>query len=240
MNHHTSDELVYGGLMKKIFAPLLLMSVMGMALVGCGSDDDDSSSSQVQQQDEQVQGTYQATFIPVNSVAANINATADINVNGDDVQINMTVTSASEGQHLQYVATGTECPTSSADTNRDGFVDAVEAQAVVGQILVPLDTNTNTQAGGANDYPSGADYNYTEDSSLAQMVTDLTAPDANTNDSVVKLPAGTTLQFAGQVIMIHGIPADTILPRSVAAFNGLTPAQSLPIACGVLNRTDGL
>ncbi|WPU63697.1 hypothetical protein [Peredibacter starrii] len=229
--------------MKKILtkkmAPLLLVSVMGVALVGCGSDDDDSSSTPQQQQDEQVQGTYQGTFSPVNSVASDIGGTADINVNGDDVQINMAITGAPEGQHIQYIATGTACPTSAADTNRDGFVDAAEAQAVAGQILVPLDGDIDSQAEGRNEYPSGANYNYDEDSSLAEMVTDLTATDADPNDSVVKLPAGTTLQFGGQVIMIHGIPADTVLPRTVAGVDDLTPAQSLPIACAVIERTTG-
>lgn len=141
--------------------------------------------------------------------------------------------------HPQHIHVGTTCPTAANDTNGDGWIDGPEAGAVHGAAILPFDSDINGQEAGAGDYPNSTDtglYAYREQGSYSQILADLTAPDTNTSDALVKLEAGSLLGLEGRVVEIHGVPESVELPATVAALPGLTPHQSLPIACGVLQR----
>ena len=217
--------------------------VMGVCMLtfvaACGSDDDSSSSSTPPQQEESQEGQYAVTFSPLNpTVGGTIAGNGNFVISSDIFGANLNVTGARTGTHLQHVYAGRACPTPASDTNGDGFVDFVEANAILGGILIPLDSDLSTQAAGGS-FPSGANYVYAETASLSQMLGDLTAVDDNPTDALVKLAPGESLNLEGRVIQIHGVPASTNLPTTVQGAGGATPADVLPIACGVIVRVDG-
>jgi hypothetical protein len=142
-------------------------------------------------------------------------------------------TGATATSHPQFIYTGSRCPTTSDDTNGDGYVDVVEAMAASGQMLVPLDSDLTAQDAGGT-FPSGANYSYDESASYAAMLADLQLPDANTNDTIVKLGANEDLNVGKRVVIIHGVPSSTTLPPTVQGISSLSPQQTLPIACAVL------
>ncbi len=215
------------------FAAVLLGATM-LTLVSCG--DDDNNSTTPQQQQTVVDGTYRAVLVPVNgSVVANVSGTATLTIDGDNVKAEVNMANGSGGTHHQHIHTGSACPTATADTNADGVIDGVEAAATTGQILIPLDSEIAAQALG-NNFPSGASYSYTESASYSLMLADLRLPDLNPNDSTTKLGSGDELLAEGKVVEIHGVPAGTSLPATAAGMDGMSAAESLPIACGVLVR----
>lgn len=145
--------------------------------------------------------------------------------------------------HVQHIHSLSACPTMARDVNADGFLDVVEGVPDYGPILIPLDGDLNSQAGGTATNPmanrSGV-YSYSETASLARMLADLQAPDVDTTDVVIKLQPGEDLNLAGKHFVVHGVPASTNLPDSVASIHGLPGEATLPIACGTITRvTDG-
>jgi hypothetical protein len=223
----------------KAMTPLLVGTCMLTLAVSCGNDDD-SSSGIGQQQQQEDQGIYRARLTPLNTASSgNPSGNATITILGDEVLANVIMEGVSPGKHLQHVHLAGTCPTETQDANGDGLVDVVEAVSAAGPILIPLDGNIEAQNSGSNGYPSaGSDgrYVWTKRGSLARLIADLRAEDTNTEDSLVKLPEGQELNLAGRVVVIHGVSANSNLPETVQTINGLPAYETLPIACGVLER----
>lgn len=171
----------------------------------------------------------------MNSFAA-VGGTVSLTRDADTFEASVDVTEATSATHMQHVHAGSRCPTAADDTNGDGYVDAVEASAVSGGVLIPLDSDLRTQTAGGV-YPSGSNYSYNESTSFALMLADLQLPDTDTTDSAVKLAAGEELNLGSRVVAIHGVPSSTTLPPTVQGVDGMSPQQSLPIACAVLTRS---
>jgi len=123
-----------------------------------------------------------------------------------------------------------------ADANGDGFLDVVEGVPTYGPILIPLDGDLSSQDAGGSDFPSGASYNYEQETSYAAMLGDLKLPDPNTEDAVTKLNASDLLQLEGRHVVIHGVMESADLPDTVATIADLPNHVTLPIACGVIQR----
>lgn len=218
--------------------------VMGaclLTLVACGSDDDNDSNIQVQEQVQEEEGTYQVTLSPLNTnVAPTTSGTGNITIMGDEVKMDMAVSgSPAFTKHMQYIYTGTSCPTAASDTNADGYVDAIEASAQVGSMLIPLDGSIETQTSGMNSFPiasASGDYSWSESASLTLMMADLMAPDLDTADMLAKLNGG-ALNLTGRVVVIHGVTANTSIPATVQTAGTMPANSTLPIACGVITRT---
>lgn len=188
---------------------------------------------------EDVERSYSVTLTEVNpQVAPGVLGNGDLVLTGDNFTATLDLTGAPGGVHRQGITVGAACPTIKDDANADGYVDGVEAQVSSGKTLIPLDGDLTSQAAGENEYPSD-NYNYSESTPFSTMLADLVAPDTNPNDSVVKLSAAEELTLQGKVVVVWGVAPDTVVPATVAGVDQLTPQQSLPIACGVIERVNG-
>ncbi len=216
--------------------PLVLGTCL-LTLAACGSDDDDDGGgAPAPQQEERQAGNFRAILSPVNAnVSGLISGNADITLEGDTFEVRTNLNSAPNAPHSQHIHIGTACPEPTADTNGDGFVDAREAEAATGKIIIPLDNDLRAQTAGG-DFPSGATYSYSESTSFLAMLADLKLPDDDATDSMIKLGLSDELDLEGKVVEIHGVPSSVTLPATVQSIDGKDPHETLPIACGVITR----
>jgi hypothetical protein len=155
--------------------------------------------------------------------------------------------------HEMHIHQGTACANISADVNGDGFVDAVEAEAISGPPIIPLSLSgdiapATPQASASMIFPIAAadgSLNYINGGSSA-FLSSLPAPgSASSQAGVAATPnisptatgsAGSAnLALSGRVVEIHGVSPTTLLPNTVASdVSGMTPQQTLGVACGVL------
>ena len=113
--------------------------------------------------------------------------------------------------------------------------------AQYGPIIVPLDGDLLTQAGGIEGYPTAdqaGSYFYSQTANLEDMLNDLRAEDENPDDPIVKLGEGEELDLEGKHVIIHGVPESVELPDTAASVLGLPANATLPIACGIIERED--
>ena len=206
---------------------LLLPAVAGV-LVMAACDDDDPVAPTTE--------TATATLSSMNSESAT--GTAMFSLTGDQFIARVQVANAdSTIVHAQHVHASGVCPPAAADTNSDGFIDVLEGLPFYGAILIPLDGDIATQSAGATSFPmadADGDYLYADTVSFAAMLSDLTAADPDPSDPIVKLSTS-NLNLDSRTVVIHGVSDTTTLPATVATIAGLTPQQSLPIACGTID-----
>jgi hypothetical protein len=227
--------------MKINLTPLLLGASL-LAAVSCGSNNDDNDNSAQQQQDQEDSGTYAVTLRTINPGKDGNNATGvgSISISGNQISVKVAM-AATPGNtfHMQSISGGGSCPGSSEDTNNDGFIDMIEGTASYGGILIPLDGNLDTQAAGANGFPSANNlgiYSYNGSGNFTNLVEDLRQPDADETDQLIKLGASENLNLAGKQLVVYGVSNNANLPATVAAMSGSTAKASLPIACGQITR----
>jgi hypothetical protein len=203
------------------------------------------SQSQLQTTTREV---YLAQLNPANGAAAN--GSALIVVDGNQAGIFIQAQGLAPGvSHEQHIHLGTACATSSADTNQDGYVDAVEATVVTGPPALPLAFIPGQD--GSSSYPVAAQdgtVNYIASLSLSAAKSLLStaaaaapAPSPSTSESAAPSPEsspGTSAQLGleGKVIEIHGTDPNTALPATVQGIDGKSAAATLPQACGQLQR----
>jgi hypothetical protein len=143
--------------------------------------------------------------------------------------------------HMQGVYSGSRCPTNKDDTNDDGFIDIMEAQKVLGKLLIPLDSDPGTQSGGARFYPLGdlsGSYHYERVVSFQRLFNDLKSEDRDPEDHIRKLAPDEPFILEGRPILVQGILETTDLPDTIASFGRWRPFQTLPIACGIFRKVD--
>lgn len=224
----------------KIISTLLLGTCL-LTLASCGSDDDGSSAVVRQEQEQDDQGFYRAVLRPLNSsVGGETSGTVEIRIEGDNMTVDSNVAGAPAGvKHLQNITTAGTCPSASADLNADTFVDVAELLPSTGPILIPLDSDLSEQLDGLDFGPIAngeGTYVYRRSTTLSRIMADLTAPDPDPVDPIVKLLPGENLNLDGRVVIIHGVDSSSNLPDSVVSAGDLTSEQTLPIACGELVR----
>ncbi|WP_408095446.1 hypothetical protein ACJVC5_10420 [Peredibacter sp. HCB2-198] len=213
---------------KKLFTlfilSLSLMSACGGS--GGGGSNGKSSSGQAAISELRAQGSYRAILRPFNNHLSGFlpSGFAEISIVGDNVSFKTMLDDDARVIHMQSVHTGTRCPNANDDTNGDSYVDINEAHAVVGKVLIPLDSDLNNHAKGAGFYPMGGGYTYVEAASLKNL------------ESVIKAQTGEKLNLAGRVVLIHGVDASTMLPPTFGTIEGMPQVASAPIACGVIFR----
>ncbi len=211
---------------------LLLPAVAGvLVMAACDDDDDPVSPPPTDTAD-----TVSATLTSLNSSSAA--GTARFILNGDVLTAEVNATGLDTGTVIrQFVVTGGACPTTAADTNADTFIDALEAIAVTGNVLVPLDADVSSQAGGAGTFPTsdatGA-FTYGDTVSFTSFMDDLTATDPDPSDLTDKLTSD-TLDLDTRAIILLGVTDTATLDPTVLALPGLTAQQSFPVACGTIN-----
>lgn len=148
---------------------------------------------------------------------------------------------APKAWHQQKVYTGSRCPTPADDANNDGFIDIVEAEAVVGKVLIPMDADLGTQMSGRNFYPVGdlsGSYHYERVVSFSRFFNDLKGEDKVPEDNIIKLAPDQGLDIVGRVVMVQGTAETIEYPETVASTNRHKPFQTLPIACGIFKKND--
>jgi hypothetical protein len=219
----------------------LMLLGFQLLIIACGSD-----SNNPPQQQQATQGSYQVDLRPLNSsVAGNVTGHFTIEIDNDDLfMVEGKVEGASAGvRHLQVLHTNGPCPEASADTNADGIIDVQEGMRSYGAMLIPLDSDLNSQIDGSNYGPlsnSSGRYRYQQSASLRRMLADLRDDDQDTSDAVIKLSTREELNLEGRTVVIYGISARQNLPESVASMGTLSAYEILPVACGVIERTEDI
>lgn len=179
---------------------------------------------------------YTATLQPLNAAIAGDNTTgkARITVHGDKLTINIDVKGAPPNiEHWQHFHgfkddQAATCPTAAADVNHDGAIDLIETGPTSGTTMVPFNAAPAAMDIPVDTYPKAnakGSYNYTKTVSLKAM-----------QAAFAKAFPGQKLDLDRRIILIHGVPATTKLPASVASLGPIPAAVTLPIACGKLER----
>ena len=178
---------------------------------------------------------YVAQLHPMNPKATGHRTTGEarFTVQGDSLTINVKVKDAAPGiTHWQHFhgfkdSRDASCAAQSADKNGDGIVDLIETEPASGTTMVPFidDPVSMNVAEGA--YPKAAadgTYEYRQTVSLEA----LTAAFSKDFD-------GAKLDLDRRVVLIHGTP--NTLPKSVASLGPIPAQVTLPIACGIIERS---
>lgn len=237
--------------MKKLLHNALIALTIIPLLGSCGKSESDGGGEGQQnmpQEEEDsvdgstIEGQYKGLFVTLNPhVNGTIPGSITLVRDGDKL---MTYARLFAGKpkawHQQAIHLGNRCPTISDDTNQDGFIDINEALAVVGDMIIPLDANMNTQAAGKNFYPLGDPsgyYHYERISSFSRLYSDLYEADKDQNDRIAKLAPEEKFGFAGRVFMVQGVDEATLLPDTVGTLGRRRPFQTLPIVCTVIGKS---
>jgi hypothetical protein len=229
----------------KQLASLVLGACIMSALTACSEEKVNSDGGQKAEPIEElgVEGKYEVKFSSLNtSVAGMTVAKGTIHVIADQISVGLEVQdSPAATTHSQFIYTASECPTELNDSNNDGFIDPVEAAKVLGSILIPLDSDLNTQEDGATNFPAAngvGSYSYYQEAVLSRLVADLQSPDLNPSVEFIKLNGSEDLKLEGKVIILQGVPQDSYLPGSIRVIQPDTDRAALPIACGKIVRTN--
>lgn len=228
----------------KIFAPAILLTVA----LSCGKAPD-LKKPQVEAlmpDGSNIDGIYVADLYPIN---VNLNfikgiGKAAIERSGDNVKAVVRLENGGVGAiHKQDIYLADRCPNVSDDANKDAFIDMVEAKTILGDVLIPLDDNIDSQAEGSYVFPLGnfaapGDYYYQRTTSFEKLFADLKTPDEDPSDEFMKLKDDEGLSFIGKIIVVRGaMGAPTGLPQTIASTSG-DPIASIPIACGILFKAE--
>jgi hypothetical protein len=214
--------------MKIIRSRVVVSGIMGAATIIATWGAASAAESQV----------YTAELHALNSDATGAKAVGDAKfaIDGDE----LTITVDAEGlppnmMHLQHFhgfkdGKAASCPDSAADKNDDGLIDLIETEAYAGTTMVPFHNDPVSMEIPSDTYPK-ADSNGSYKYKKTLPLKDLQAAFAKTFGS-------DDLALDRRVVFIHGVPAETELPKSAASL-GTIPAQiTLPIACGTIKRAE--
>lgn len=231
----------------------ILPIAAGMLLLACGKSDSNSNTRQGQRpirEEEQplqlpddgsnIKGKYLAKFKTLNS---HINGTVPGSVTfwreKDRVMVYLRLFAGyPKAWHQQKIYEGTRCPTMDDDTNGDGFLDIVEAEAVLGKPLIPLDADISSQRSGRNFYPLGdlsGSYYYERVTSFSRMFRDLKDM-RNGTEEYKKLAPNEGLSIAGKAVLVQGVSAEVEFPETVQSSPRYKPFQTIPVVCGVFEE----
>lgn len=220
----------------KRYAPLLCL----LGLASCGPEHaKDVRQIAPYRAEVMIDETYRAILRPYNNSLSGWipNGKTEIEVSQNQIKIKSWLDDSANVMHIQNIHSGTECPSIEHDRNRDGLIDFYESQASAKKILIPLDSDLSSQLGGLKDYPRG-NFSYYQTAYLSDMTNDLNMPDPDASDEMIKLPLSQTLHLEGKVIIVMGVSSNTMLPSNVRRLGGYTLQESIPIACGVIEKVE--
>jgi hypothetical protein len=183
---------------------------------------------------------FTATLAPINpgvgESGGSVSGTVVIVVEGQRIGVYVNADGLDPSiEHSVDIHPGNTCPTASADSNHDGFVDIAEADAVNGGSLVDIGDDLNSYATALNFIPS-ADANgnlaLITTGTLSTLNSDLHRLLSGSSTGEVTLPTGQNLNIVDNTVEIHGISTSVQLPNTVQTLSGSTANQTLPVACG--------
>lgn len=180
--------------------------------------------------------TYVAHLAGLNTAAAGgpVNGDATFTITGDSLTITINASglppAMAHWQHFHGFTDGRQaaCPDTSADVNHDGFIDIVETEPSAGTTMVPFTDNPVNMDVAHGVYPQTSatgTLHYTQTVSLSALET-----------SFGKVFPKQKLDLDRRVVFLHGVPATTRLPATVASLGPIPAAVTLPIACGRITR----
>jgi hypothetical protein len=181
--------------------------------------------------------TYKAELSPLNSktTGSSTRGEATFTISGDRLTIYVTAKGVPPNvEHLQHFhgfAKGdrtSRCPTARDDKNRDGIIDMVETEPVAETTMVPFDDDPVGMS-MVNDtfLRAGMDGSYSYEKTVS-----LKALEA----AFTKIFPGQQLDLDRRVVFLHGVPASTKLPATVASLDHIPAQVVLPIACGAIKK----
>jgi hypothetical protein len=220
---------------------LILILPIALLFIACGKDSGGSSSSptiSMAQEEQVTDGQYLAVLRPLNTQVSGYFpfGNAEIDVTGDEFEVVTYLDDDAQVKHMQSVHAGTRCPEQKDDTNSDGFVDINEAMAVVGKVLLPLDSDLFSQKAGEGEYPRGTSPTYTEVASLTSIMEDLKNRTEEVPEHLMKLEDDQNLAIVGKVVLVLGTSDQGTVPETVTSAFGLSRHETLPIVCGVIEQ----
>lgn len=183
-----------------------------------------------------LRAVYIAHLAPMNVavVGGKTTGEARFEIRGVDLVIDIKVRGAppdiTHWQHFHGFKDGraATCPDPSADKNGDGIVDLIETEPASGTTMVPFDDAPAKMDVAHGIYPkASADGSYT----YHEVV-----PLKDLRASFAKAFGTRRIALDKRVVYIHGVPADTRLPTTVASLGPIPAHVTLPIACGRIER----
>ncbi len=225
--------------------------ILALLLFGCGKDSSNNKSessnearnNEVQEEEvnyppdgSNIEGKYIARFTTLNP---HVNGTVPGSVTffreKDRVMVYLRLFAGyPKAWHQQKIYEGTRCPTLADDTNGDGYIDIVEAEAVLGKVLIPLDADISSQRSGRNFYPLGdpsGSYYYERTTSFSRLFRDL-KDIKNASEEYKKLGPDEGFSLEGKAVLVQGVSQEVEFPETVASTSRYKPFQTLPIVCG--------
>lgn len=224
----------------------LTMSLLILA-AACGKAGNPSGlpyREELQADGSNINGTYSAVLFPVNiNLHAPKSGMATFTRSGDELIAKVKLDVGAQGaNYRQAVYWGSRCPGIESDANKDGYLDMTEIEATLGDVIIPLDGDLDSQSGGTGNYPSGhnarGSYFYKKTASFARFFEDLKDTDPNTRDRVRKLEDQSGFTFLNKVVLIQGASSAFNIPDTVSSYYGLSRESSLPVACGVFFKSN--
>lgn len=161
-------------------------------------------------------------------------ATATFTIRGDKLTIDVVARGVSPDiAHLQHFHGFTDgraatCPTMAQDKNGDGIIDLMETEPVAGTTMVPFTADPVSMEIVVNTYPTASakgTYHYRKTVSLSAL-----------EAAFAKKFPGQHLDLDKRVVFLHGVPASTRLPATVASLGDIPAQVTIPIACGRIER----
>jgi hypothetical protein len=210
--------------MKYLFLSLILLTS------SCGNKDDKDDPVNISAPivTGELVGNYKAIMRPINTSVNGWLPTgaAEIYVNDQQINIKTYLDDDTKVTHIQSIHQGIRCPTINDDSNGDGFIDALEAEQVVGNVMIPLDGDISSPEAGQGVYPKGKSFTYFESAPLVKLIQ---------NHSLNNL-LDNSFHVEGRVVQMHGTSDINRVPPTVAEVNGQPRNLSIPIACGIIKR----
>jgi len=189
-----------------------------------------------------IQGTYRAMFKTLNPVVnGTVPGSVTIKRTEDKLMAFVRLFAGyPRAWHQQNIYMGNRCPTIDDDLNKDGYIDIVEANFVLGKIIIPLDADLNSQMSGRRFFPLGdlsGTYHYERVIGFERFFNDLTSEDKDPNDIYVKAPEG--LSLIGKAVLIQGVSDTVTLPDSVQSMERFEAFKTIPVVCGIFSKIEG-
>lgn len=153
--------------------------------------------------------SYRTTFSGLNSdLPADISGHALIKFQDNQMITEVEMEGvAPETLHAQNIRSGSRCPTMADDTNNDGFIDAIEGEAVYGTIHKALTEYPSANAAGAYFYSETVDVEAEENLNGKVIVIEGVSSDAELPETVVgsgESSAQMSLPIACGVLAMEG------------------------------------
>ncbi len=209
---------------------------VGLAVLGVACVSAALAGAQTTGTNSQSTVVYVARLLPLNTKVTALKATgaARFTITGNTLTITINVEGVPPGivhwQHFHGFKDNRDatCPTETADANHDGIIDLVETGPMSGTTMVPFDDDPTGMQIARGTYPEAS----ADGTSQYQKTVSLKALEA----AFVKAFGDQELDLDRRVVFIHGVPAATQLPASVASLGTIPAPVTLPIACGKIER----